>query len=44
MALEAMGVDWMTRGELTQAIPPAYTFWLGQELMRYLTSIGEAAP
>ena len=26
----AMGIDWMTRGELTQAIPPAYTAFLGK--------------
>lgn len=28
----AMGIDWMTRKELTQAIPPAYTQYLGQLL------------
>lgn len=30
---EAMGIDWMTRAELTQAIPPAYTEWIGKRLM-----------
>lgn len=29
----AMGIDWMTREELTQAIPPTYTEWLGWQLM-----------
>lgn len=30
----AMGIDWMhTRGEVTQAIPPAYTEYIGQYLM-----------
>lgn len=27
----AMGIDWMTNAELTQAIPPAYTEWIGQQ-------------
>jgi DNA (cytosine-5)-methyltransferase 1 len=30
---EAMGIDWMNREELSQAIPPAYTQWLGQQLL-----------
>ena len=36
---EAMGIDWMTRKELSQAIPPAYTEWIGGELMRLLTAV-----
>lgn len=32
-ARRAMGIEWMTRLELAQAIPPAYTEWLGQQLM-----------
>lgn len=31
---EAMGIDWMTVDELSQAIPPAYTFWIGKQLMK----------
>lgn len=32
----AMGIDWMSRDELTQAIPPAYTEWIGRQLLSRL--------
>jgi DNA (cytosine-5)-methyltransferase 1 len=35
----AMGIDWMNREELAQAIPPAYTAWIGKRL---LCAIAEA--
>lgn len=33
---EAMGIPWMTGAELTEAIPPAYTEYIGKHLMRVL--------
>ncbi len=33
LAKAAMGIDWMKREELTQAIPPAYTAYIGSILM-----------
>ena len=35
-ASRAMGIDWMTKGELAQAIPPAYTEWIGRRLLEVL--------
>jgi DNA (cytosine-5)-methyltransferase 1 len=32
----AMGIEWMTRDEITQAIPPAYTEWIGRRLLDVL--------
>jgi DNA (cytosine-5)-methyltransferase 1 len=33
---EAMGIDWMTGDELSQAIPPAFTQWVGERLLKHL--------
>lgn len=33
---KAMGIDWMTSRELAQAIPPAYTEWIGGQLLQYM--------
>lgn len=40
---KAMGIDWMTNAELVEAIPPAYTEHIGQQLMAVVTSRREAA-
>ncbi len=32
----AMGIPWMTRGELSEAIPPAYTEHVGYQLLAAL--------
>lgn len=33
---EVMGIGWMTSAELAQAIPPAYTKWIGSQLITHL--------
>lgn len=40
---QAMGIDWMARDELGQAIPPAYTEYIGAQLLGHLTSERGAA-
>lgn len=35
----AMGIDWMTRDELSQAIPPAYTEWIGRRIIAAVEAI-----
>jgi DNA (cytosine-5)-methyltransferase 1 len=37
---EAMGIDWMNGDELSQAIPPAYTEWIGKQLLQALSMPG----
>ena len=36
-AREAMGIDWMIWGELVEAIPPAYTKYLGKQILELLS-------
>ena len=33
---KAMGIDWMNRNELSQAIPPIYTEWLGMQIVNVI--------
>lgn len=38
---QAMGIDWdMTKQELNQAVPPAYTEFIGRQLVRMVTTPG----
>lgn len=42
-AKAAMGIDWMSRDELAQAIPPAYTEFIGRQLMQHIERLEDAA-
>lgn len=35
-AKQAMGIDWMIWGELVEAIPPAYTEYIGKQILKEL--------
>lgn len=39
---KAMGIDWMTGDELAEAIPPAYSEWIGRQLLPRSLPILEA--
>lgn len=32
---KAMGIDWMPRRTLSKAIPPAYTQWIGEQMIKH---------
>ena len=36
LAREAMGIDWMTRDELREAIPPQFTEHIGRQLLAHI--------
>jgi DNA (cytosine-5)-methyltransferase 1 len=43
-ARHAMGIDWMTKNEINESIPPAYTEFIGQEMLRYMAHARGLSP
>lgn len=42
-ARDAMGINWMTKNELNEAIPPAYTRFIGKQLLAYMTALQKSS-
>ena len=42
-ANEAMGIDWMIWGELVEAIPPAYTAFIGKQIIERLANVDNSS-
>ena len=40
-AREAMGIDWMSKNEINEAIPPAYTRLIGEQLLQLLQHLSD---
>ncbi len=40
---DAMGIDWMNREELAEAIPPAYSEFIGEQVIRWLAELKACA-
>lgn len=38
----AMGIDWMTKNELNESIPPAYTEFIGRQIRKFINSAGNS--
>jgi DNA (cytosine-5)-methyltransferase 1 len=41
-ARQAMGIGWMTKGEINESIPPAYTKLIGDQLIAYMNGFAES--
>ncbi|GAI23806.1 unnamed protein product, partial [marine sediment metagenome] len=41
---KAMDIDWMTKDELTEAVPPIYAEFLGKQLIEYIESLRLSSP
>lgn len=42
-ARDAMGIDWMTKNEINEAIPPVYSHFVGEQLLKHI-AIGKQKP
>jgi DNA (cytosine-5)-methyltransferase 1 len=42
-ARDAMGITWMTKNELNEAIPPAYTQFIGEQLLAHMAAENQTA-
>ena len=42
-ARDAMGINWMTKNELNEAIPPAYTQFIGEQLLAQMAAEKQTA-
>jgi DNA (cytosine-5)-methyltransferase 1 len=40
-AREAMGISWMSKKEINESIPPAYTKFIGDQLLDHLSSMAQ---
>ena len=43
-ARDAMGIDWMSKAEINESIPPAYTEFIGRQLIHRLTDSAHQFP